>query len=684
MKGQREERTGKRTPALGIVEWFRPGEYERVESVINDLRVLGVSELRTGVYWADWYTSEGDGWYAWLLPRLAQNFSVLPCFLYTPAPLGVVPKYSAPPRMPKSYADFIDVMVTQFGRYFEWVELWTQPNSPNEWDTRLDPEWKIFSEMIGGAAYWAHTRGKKTVLPGTWPVDLSWLELMEERGVLSYIDAVGMHGFPGSTEFPWRGWEQETREVRAKLESLGAADKELWVTQAGFSTWRGEEVAQVHALADALNASVERIYWQSAQDRVPASSGGDSFLSDEREYHYGLKHADGSPKLLFRLWSEGGLNAVREKARSVSHGRAERSRPGHALITGGAGFIGSNLADRLLSAGRPVLVYDDLSRPGSERNLAWLREKHGDALQVAIADVRNPEAMRAAVRSAEQVFHFAAQVAVTTSLTNPLHDFEVNLRGTLNILEELRRLGRDAPPLLFTSTNKVYGGLSDLALAKNCTRYQPLDAALRTGVSEERPLDFHSPYGCSKGGADQYVLDYARTFGLPAVVFRMSCIYGLHQMGNEDQGWVAHFLIRAIEGEPITVYGDGMQVRDILFADDLVDAFLLAQSNIQTLSGQAFNIGGGLGNTISLVELLDLVGRLQGKRPVYRTEAWRPGDQRYYVSDTRRFKAATGWAPKVNAREGIERLFEWLLMTRGLSAPVELLGRSSFHAVLTH
>ena len=185
--------------------------------------------------------------------------------------------------------------------------------------------------------------------------------------------------------------------------------------------------------------------------------------------------------------------------------------------------------------------------------------------------------------------------------------------GTLNLLEEIRAL-ESPPPLLFTSTNKVYGGLSDLELEKNCTRYQPLDAALRTGIAEDRPLDFHSPYGCSKGAADQYVLDYARTFGVPAAVFRMSCIYGLHQMGTEDQGWVAHFLIRAIEGKPIILYGDGMQVRDVLFVDDLVDAFLLAQANIHTLSGQAFNIGGGLGNTISLIELLEMIGALHGRK----------------------------------------------------------------------
>jgi CDP-paratose 2-epimerase len=680
---RRSNAAGKsQAPLIGMVEWFRPGDYERVETVLADLAALGVRELRTGICWADWYSSEGDGWYAWLLPRLAQSVNILPCFLYTPAPLGVVPKFSSPPQTPKAYADFIDVMITRFGQYFDWIELWNQPNNPSEWDSRIDPDWRIFSEMIGGAAYWAHERGKKTVLPGTWPLDPAWLDLMHERGVLKYIDAVGVHGFPGSSEFAWNGWSDAVGAVRRRLQTLGVETR-LWITQSGLSTWRGEESAQVRAFVEAIDAPVERVYWQSIHDRNPAAAAGDSFHSDERDYHYGLKRLDGTPKLLFHLWSEGGLDAVRESVRARPQRRNGTARAGHVLITGGAGFIGTNLAHRLLSAGTPVLIYDDLSRPGVEHNVAWLRQEHGSQLQVEIADIRNAEAVRAAVRSASQVFHFAAQVAVTTSLTDPRHDFEVNVGGTLNLLEALRSR-ENPPPLLFTSTNKVYGGLSDLPLEKNGSRYQPLDAALRTGINEERLLDFHSPYGCSKGAADQYVLDYARTFGLPAVVFRMSCIYGPHQMGNEDQGWVAHFLIRAIEGKPIVLYGDGMQVRDLLFVEDLVDAFLLAQANVQTLAGQAFNIGGGLGNTISLLELLELIGRLRGEKQAIRLNDWRPGDQRYYVSDIRKFKAATGWAPKVNVHAGVERLLNWLLESKGLPALQLLAAKGEMRALLTH
>jgi CDP-paratose 2-epimerase len=663
--------------APGLVEWFRPGEFERVESVLADARALGVREIRTSVSWADWYTSEGDGWYAWLFDRLAKEVRILPCFLHTPPSIGIVPKYSSPPEVPKSYADFIDVMISRFGQYFDWLEFWDRPDDPRQWDSRLDRDWRIFSEMVGGAAYWARERGKRTVLSGLWPANPAWLELLHERGVLRYIDAIGLHGFPSSPEVHWRGWQPEINEVRGLLERL-EVPAQVWITATGFSTWRDGEHAQMRAWLEAVEAPEERVYWKEAHDHAPA--GEHSF--DERESHYGLKRADGTPKILYRTWAPGGISAIREAVAEPAKRRGGNPSK-HVLITGGAGFIGTNLADRLLSGGRPVVIYDDLSRPGVERNLAWLREQHGERLRVEIADIRNRQTLRGVVRHAEQIFHFAAQVAVTTSLDDPLLDFEVNVGGTLNLLEEIRVL-ESPPPLLFTSTNKVYGSLSDLALEENGSRYQPLDTALRTGVSEERRLDFHSPYGCSKGAADQYVLDYARTFGLPAVVFRMSCIYGLHQMGTEDQGWVAHFLIRALTGKPLIIYGDGKQVRDLLFVDDLVDAFLLAHANIHSLSGEAFNMGGGLGNTISLLELLDTIESLHGARPKIRMETWRCADQRYYVSDTRKFKAATGWSPKVKARQGIERLYRWLFDFRRDPVPQTLAAGGALRAVLPH
>jgi CDP-paratose 2-epimerase len=258
------------------------------------------------------------------------------------------------------------------------------------------------------------------------------------------------------------------------------------------------------------------------------------------------------------------------------------------------------------------------------------------------------------------VFHFAAQVAVTTSLVAPLDDFDVNARGTLTLLEAIRER-RSPPSLVFTSTNKVYGALDDVALEAGPTRYVPTDPTLAAhGVDERRPLAFHSPYGCSKGAADQYVLDYARTFDLPAVVLRMSCIYGPHQHGTEDQGWVAHFLINARAGRPLTIYGDGKQVRDVLYVGDLIEAMLTAQRQMPALAGQAFNMGGGPRHTTSLLELIAHLGDGASPPLDVRSASWRAADQRYYVSDHRRFAAATGWSAQVSLRDGLGLLGRWL------------------------
>lgn len=351
----------------------------------------------------------------------------------------------------------------------------------------------------------------------------------------------------------------------------------------------------------------------------------------------------------------------------------KHARPGApALITGGAGFVGCNLAHRLCLAGRPVIIYDNLSRAGVERNLAWLRETHGSLVHPQVEDVCDAQPLTRAVREASAVYHFAAQVAVTSSLTSPALDFEVNARGTLNVLEAVRAL-RNPPPLFFTSTNKVYGSLENLEFQLEGKRYQPVCDTIRGhGISETQRLDFYSPYGCSKGAADQYVLDYARIFGLRAVVFRMSCIYGPHQCGTEDQGWVAHFLIQAMRDRTITLYGDGNQVRDVLFVDDLLNAFEAALTHLPAVTGQAFNIGGGPRNSTSLRELLDRIGELRGRAPDVEMNPWRPGDQRYYVSDFSKFRAATGWAPRTSLRDGVETLHDWLGAERPAPRGAEL------------
>jgi CDP-paratose 2-epimerase len=666
LRAEIDEAEGPAGARVGVVEHFRLGDRGTVENVLSELHALGVGDLRTSVSWADWDTPEGQAWYSWLLPRLAADMNLVPSVLYTPIPQALAPRVSAPPWDPKAYGDFIDVLITRFSDCFEWIELWSEPDRLTEWDRTLDPHWQTFCAMIGGAAYWAQRRGKRTVLAGLSVFDPNWLELMFRRGVMQYMDAVGIHGFPGTSEVTWDGWPALIQTVQQSL-NHHRSGAEIWITSTGYSTWRHDEYEQLRAFAGVLQTPVERIYWYSARDLDPEFSTREGFHADDRDYHFGLLRSDGTPKLLPRLWAEGGLEAVHEALKPQSGARRSAAKPAPpVVITGGAGFIGTNLAHRLLSQGERVLVFDNLSRPGAERNLRWLLETYGKHVQVEFADVRNPYAVRRAVRNASHVFHFAAQVAVTTSLANPRHDFDVNALGTLNLLEALRGLD-DPPPLIFTSTNKVYGGLDELALDSNGGTYQPVDSVLRqAGINESRSLDLHSPYGCSKGAADQYIIDYARTFGLPAVVFRMSCIYGPHQMGNEDQGWVAHFLISALEGRPITLYGDGRQVRDVLYVDDLVAAFLLARENIRSLSAQAFNIGGGPERAISLLELMEMIAELSAERPRYEFQDWRPGDQRYYVSDTRKFRSATGWSAQIDPETGVQKLYAELRGARGL------------------
>ena len=347
--------------------------------------------------------------------------------------------------------------------------------------------------------------------------------------------------------------------------------------------------------------------------------------------------------------------------------RPEPASSPSVLVTGGAGFIGSNLVDRLVREGHRVRLYDSLARPGVARNLAWLQERHGKRVELRHADIRDAGAVAEAVRGTAAVFHLAAQVAVTSSLASPVEDFGINLGGTLNLLEAVRKLPEPVP-VIFASTNKVYGDLADIALLDEGDAYLPVDEILRSrGIAEERPLDFHTPYGCSKGAADQYVLDYARSFGVPAMAMRMSCIYGPHQHGTEDQGWVAHFMIRALRREPITIYGDGRQVRDILFVEDAVEAYIRAWRNIDRISGRAFNLGGGPANAVSLLQLIGHIEGLIGRHVEVAFESWRAGDQRYFVSDTRRITHELDLPAPTPWRSGLARLGDWLMdSARGL------------------
>ncbi len=328
------------------------------------------------------------------------------------------------------------------------------------------------------------------------------------------------------------------------------------------------------------------------------------------------------------------------------------------LITGGAGFIGCNLAHTLLAEREQVTVLDNLSRPGTAQNLAWLRDQHGPDFEFVQADVRDAGAMQAAVQGHEVVYHLAGQVAVTTSVNNPREDFEINALGSFNVLEAARQ-AKPMPIFFYASTNKVYGGMEHVQIVEQPTRYSYAD--LPAGVSETQLLDFHSPYGCSKGTADQYVRDYSRIYGLQTVVFRQSCIYGPRQLGVSDQGWVAHFVIASVLNRPLMIYGDGKQVRDLLFIDDLVAAYCTALKQIDTTSGKIYNIGGGASNTLAIwSEFGPLLEKLLGHPITVGYDDWRPGDQPVYVSDIAKAERELGWQPLVGVEEGISRLLQWV------------------------
>jgi CDP-paratose 2-epimerase len=334
------------------------------------------------------------------------------------------------------------------------------------------------------------------------------------------------------------------------------------------------------------------------------------------------------------------------------------------LVTGGCGFIGSNIASSHMNKGDKVLVLDDLSRKGAELNLKWLRSL--DKIDFIKQDIANFNSLKRIIeknRDIEIIYHMAAQVAVTDSIDNPRRDFEVNALGTFNLLEAVRCANAN-PVIIFGSTNKVYGEMKDLKIIEENGRYMWKD--IKKGIGEDSPLDFHSPYGCSKGSADQYIRDYSRIYGLRTVIMRQSCIYGPRQFGIEDQGWVAHFIISAILEKPITIYGDGKQVRDILFIDDLVDVFHRAYENIDSVKGDIFNIGGGIENTISLLELTDILKEEIDKDIAIKFDSWRLGDQKVFINDISKSKRLLNWQPKTNKDSGIKKLISWVKEKRDL------------------
>lgn len=644
----------------GFVEWFRFGETERVEAAVAMLERIGCRRLRTHVSWADWHRPEGPDWYAWLLPLLAGRFELLPALHYTPPSLSETGAANGPPREPKAFADFLDLLIDRHGALFDTVELWNEPNNLLDWDWRVDPDWDKFADMVGGAGHWARRRGKRAVLGGPCPTDLKWLDIMGGHGVLAEMDVISVHGFPGtwdSESATWPGWEDLVGDVRRAVHAWNPA-LAVWITETGYSTWRHDDAGQIRRFLEAAAAPAERVYWYALQDLSPNVPSQEGLRFDARHYHCGVHDHRGRRKLLARALADGGMSGA---ARILELERRPPSVVGTrpVLVTGGAGFVGANLADRLAADGEHVLVLDNLSRPGVEENLARLEARHPHRIAARVADLRDADAVREAAADAGSVFHLAAQVAVTDSLIDPRADFDVNLGGTLNLLDALRARAEPVP-LVFASTNKVYGDLADVALALGPDGYCPVDAALAGhGVPETRPLAFHTPYGCSKGAADQYVLDHAASFGIPTAVLRMSCVYGPLQKGTEDQGWLAHFVRSALAGDPIAIFGDGEQVRDVLHVDDAVDAYRAARERIASVSGRAFNLGGGPANAVSLNRAIAAIGELAGRPVACRFDAWRPGDQRWFVSDIRAAQEALGLARPRDWRSGLADLVAW-------------------------
>jgi CDP-paratose 2-epimerase len=335
------------------------------------------------------------------------------------------------------------------------------------------------------------------------------------------------------------------------------------------------------------------------------------------------------------------------------------------LITGGAGFIGTNYAARLIERGDRVTIFDNLSRAGTPGNIQWLKNSYGeDSFELVEGDIRDSDAVISVIQGTDLVLHLAAQVAVTTSVLDPRTDFEINALGTLNVLEAAR-LCSPQPPVIYASTNKVYGDLEDVKVTEGEESYYFPDHP--QGITESQPMDFHSPYGCSKGAGDQYVRDYHRIFGLRTVVFRQSCIYGPHQFGIEDHGWVAWFVIAAVTGKPITIYGDGKQVRDLLYVEDLLTAYDQAAENIDKTAGQIYNIGGGLKNTLSVwKEFGPLLEKELGQEIPVSWEPWRPGDQKVFIADIQKAAHDFGWKPEIGVEAGIKKLFMWVRANQDL------------------
>lgn len=616
-------------PPRGVTGWLEPGDYEAAERFLADCRACHAAWLRLPVTVQQWHDQTSRAWLSWLAERAAAEFELIVA-LYREFPSGAA---LAPVCVGDAtgYRHTIDTLGEHLCDYSQWLEL-ADPLGPSVWpDTSMSSATLLRSLRLPD-----HMQ----LCLGGLPLDAVWVSTAWAQGLLSPVSAVAFTQWPSG------------EAVAPRLPGLTGDSTVEYAPQVWLAPERlppgavaaGRLGASLRDCVELLDTAVDRFFFPLRPPPIP-------------RLHAAVGLESGGESLAARLLADDDGPGLAAVSRLVTLTPTPEDVD---LVVGGAGFIGCNMAARLAEEGRNVLILDNLSRPGSEYNLSWLGRRYPGRIRTLAADIRDEDAVHHAVARARRVFHFAAQVAVTASLVHPRHDLQVNAAGTLNLLEAIRR--RSAPPpLLFTSTNKVYGGLPDIELRRAPSGYEPVDPHIRAhGIDEQRPLALCSPYGCSKGAADQYVLDYARELGLSTVVLRMSCICGPRQFGNEDQGWVAHFVRCALAGDPVTVYGDGFQVRDVLFIDDLIDAALLAMETLPATSGEAFNIGGGPQRVLSLNRLLSLLDEIGGRIPTVERAQWRAADQRYYVSDTSKFCRATGWQPQVTVDAGVVMLYEWM------------------------
>jgi CDP-paratose 2-epimerase len=654
----------------GFSEWFAVGEHERAERIVDDLRSSGITSLRVTLSANDYYAPGAEQWHDWLLARVAADLELVPCLRY-PLEHELPLDASGALREVRAYTEFVDAVLTRHGKHFTHVELCSPPTVHGGGVGPADT-WLLSAEILTATLQaarggWNIVLGTSAPPPTTRAAaggvsprngaaaasDFYWVHALGQRGLLDEVFALSLQGL--YRDKAWEHWDAQARALRRVLDEYGSRCA-IWLTEGGFSAGAREEARQVEHYVQFLQVPAERHYWCAWEDRPDASDSS------------GAMRADGQPKLLARLLRQDAPTRISCLDSWVASPFDTTQRP--LAIVGGAGFIGSNLARSFLEDGHSVLIVDNLSRPGVEQNLSWLKATYGERVRPILTDIREEPRLGALLGEARAVVHMAAQVAVTTSLEDPMADFEVNAWGTLRLLEALRLTPRRIP-LLFASTNKVYGDLADIPLEGTPDGYLPRSPELRQrGIAETRPLEFCTPYGCSKGVADQYVLDYARSFGVPTAVLRMSCIYGPRQFGTEDQGWVAHFLLQALRRAPITLYGDGQQVRDVLHVDDAVRAYRMVLDAIDEVQGQAFNLGGGADNAVSLRVVLDAIGALLGRNVAVQRGEPRQGDQLYFVADTNKLRRTLGWQARIGWREGLEDLRSWLETLQDQEAPV--------------